>query len=192
MVLAVVALGVALGGTSYAITRLPRNSVGTRQIKNKAVTLNKIGTSARKSLRGQTGAQGPQGLQGSTGTVDSSNFYDKATSDSRLLATGATATDAAKLGGKDPSAYLAQCPAGMGRAADLCYETSLRTASVPASAMSTCGSSGRMLPSMGQLSELFSSPTDDSPKPFPAAPEPLLTSDFSADQIVKSPSVSAD
>jgi hypothetical protein len=40
--LAAVALFVALGGTGYAAVTLPRNSVGTRQLRHGAVTLHKI------------------------------------------------------------------------------------------------------------------------------------------------------
>jgi hypothetical protein len=42
LVVSVVALVVALGGTSYAAFSLPRNSVGTNQLKNGAVTGTKI------------------------------------------------------------------------------------------------------------------------------------------------------
>lgn len=42
MVVACIALLVALGGTSYAAIRLPANSVGTKQIKNGAVTSLKL------------------------------------------------------------------------------------------------------------------------------------------------------
>ena len=66
-VLALLALFTALGGTSYAALTLPKNSVGTRQIKPKAVTLSKISTSARKSLKGQTGPAGHTGPAGPTG-----------------------------------------------------------------------------------------------------------------------------
>jgi hypothetical protein len=65
-VLALLALFMALGGTSYAALTLPKNSVGTRQLKPRAVTLSKLSTSARKSLKGQTG---PRGLVGPTGAV---------------------------------------------------------------------------------------------------------------------------
>jgi hypothetical protein len=41
-VISVIALFVALGGTTYAATSLPANSVGTQQIRNKAVTPAKI------------------------------------------------------------------------------------------------------------------------------------------------------
>ena len=39
LVVSVIALSVALGGTSYAAIVLPANSVGTRQIKKNAVTV---------------------------------------------------------------------------------------------------------------------------------------------------------
>jgi hypothetical protein len=42
MAVAVTALFVALGGTSYALSSLPKGSVGTKQIKNGAVTTKKI------------------------------------------------------------------------------------------------------------------------------------------------------
>jgi hypothetical protein len=38
MVVASIALTVALGGTSYAAIRLPKNSVGTKQLRKNAVT----------------------------------------------------------------------------------------------------------------------------------------------------------
>jgi hypothetical protein len=41
-VIAVIALVVALGGTSYAAVTLPRNSVGTAQLKNNAVNSLKV------------------------------------------------------------------------------------------------------------------------------------------------------
>ncbi len=66
-IVASVALFLALGGVSYAALRLPANSVGTAQIKNRAVTLSKVAPGAQRALRGQTGAIGPQGPQGSQG-----------------------------------------------------------------------------------------------------------------------------
>ena len=49
MVVACAALAVALGGTGYAALKLPRNSVGTKQLKNSAVTNRKL---ARRRDRG--------------------------------------------------------------------------------------------------------------------------------------------
>jgi hypothetical protein len=89
MSVALVALFVALGGASYAAITLPKNSVGSAQIRKSAVTSAKVKDGAllrrdfkkseRKKLvgpagatgaRGATGLQGPRGLQGPTGTVD--------------------------------------------------------------------------------------------------------------------------
>jgi hypothetical protein len=77
------ALFIALGGTSYALT-LPRNSVGSQQIrkgavrapevrsgavgssevKDRSLRVQDLSTTARESLRGQTGAPGATGPAG--------------------------------------------------------------------------------------------------------------------------------
>lgn len=75
-----VALFIALGGTSYAAIKLPANSVGTRQVKNSAITSAKVrnGTlrpqdfasgTARRGVRGPEGPPGPAG--GVAGTLPS-------------------------------------------------------------------------------------------------------------------------
>ena len=47
LIISVIALLVALGGTSYAaLNSLPKNSVGTKQLKNNAVTTSKIANGA--------------------------------------------------------------------------------------------------------------------------------------------------
>jgi hypothetical protein len=69
-VAATLALFLALGGAAYAATTLPRNSVGTAQLKAQAVTAAKIAKKTRKQLqgaRGPAGAQGPQGKAGKQG-----------------------------------------------------------------------------------------------------------------------------
>lgn len=85
-VTAVLALFIALGGTGYAAITLPRNSVGSTQIRaravgnselksnavtsrairNRSVRLSDISPSARSALRGQPGPQGPAGPAGVT------------------------------------------------------------------------------------------------------------------------------
>ena len=85
-VTATLALFVALGGTSYAVATLPRNSVGPAQLRTDAVRgseirrkavkssdigdrsirLRDISKSARESLRGQIGPAGPAGPPGPT------------------------------------------------------------------------------------------------------------------------------
>jgi hypothetical protein len=75
-VIACIALMVALGGTGYAATSLPANSVGTTQLKSSAVTNSKIASNAvtstkvkNHSLLGVDFASGqiPRGPRGSVG-----------------------------------------------------------------------------------------------------------------------------
>ena len=70
-VAATLALIVALGGTSYAVTALPRNSVGTAQLKAHAVTKGKLapGVIVRgpRGFRGLVGPAGADGLMGPDG-----------------------------------------------------------------------------------------------------------------------------
>jgi hypothetical protein len=71
-VIATLALFLVLGGGAYAATQLPRNSVGTGQLKPEAVTAGKIAKKTRNQLqgaRGPAGAQGPQGKAGAKGAT---------------------------------------------------------------------------------------------------------------------------
>jgi hypothetical protein len=64
----IAALFIALSGTAYAAT-LPRNSVGTQQLKRNAVTSSKVKNASLRAVdfrRGQLPA-GPQGPKGDTG-----------------------------------------------------------------------------------------------------------------------------
>jgi hypothetical protein len=67
---ALLALFVALGGTSYAAITLPANSVGSQQLKNRSIQRIDLAGKTIASLRGQRGMrglQGPRGLQGLQG-----------------------------------------------------------------------------------------------------------------------------
>lgn len=66
---ATIALFVALGGTSYAAFSLPASSVGTKQLKNGAVTKAKLGHGLVAAERGAPGPQGLAGPQGATGSA---------------------------------------------------------------------------------------------------------------------------
>jgi hypothetical protein len=66
-VVASLALFVALGGGAYAAAQLPKNSVGTAQIKNEAVTPAKLSQSAQSSLEGTRGPKGDPGVAGAAG-----------------------------------------------------------------------------------------------------------------------------
>jgi hypothetical protein len=83
-VMATIAVFIALGGTSYAVSQLPRNSVGPKQIRagsvgaselhggavrsskirDRSVALRDVSLAARESLRGQEGPAGPPGPRG--------------------------------------------------------------------------------------------------------------------------------
>ena len=75
-VTATLALFIALGGTGYAAFKLPKNSVGTSQLKRGAIHstdiakgqigLRHLGPSARNAMAGQ-GPAGPAGPQGPAG-----------------------------------------------------------------------------------------------------------------------------
>lgn len=74
MIVACVALFVALGGTSYAAIKLPANSVGTKQLKNSAVTGVKVKDA---SLTGAKLAEGSvAGTKLTDGTVTGAEIQD--------------------------------------------------------------------------------------------------------------------
>jgi hypothetical protein len=66
-VVATLALFVALGGGAYAATQLKKNSVGTKQLKNGAVTAAKLAAAAQAALQGAPGARGEAGPKGEPG-----------------------------------------------------------------------------------------------------------------------------
>ena len=72
------ALFIALGGVSYAAVTLPKNSVGSKQLRKNAVTATKVKNGSlgvgdfkkgqlRKGTRGLHGERGPQGVAGPSG-----------------------------------------------------------------------------------------------------------------------------
>lgn len=69
-VMATLAMFLVLGGGAYAATRLPKNSVGTKQVKNGAITLQKLSKSAQQSLKGAIGPPGAAGAPGAPGATN--------------------------------------------------------------------------------------------------------------------------
>jgi hypothetical protein len=147
-VTSLLALTIALGGTSYAAATLARNSVGSAQIRRgtivgsdihrNAITSSKVKDRSLKAIdfadgqlpagpKGDTGAQGPQGPKGDkgdTGTVGAATV--QSTTASVDLADGTKAS------------YNAFCPAGQqaigggGRGDDTNSEETSVTSSRPA------------------------------------------------------------
>lgn len=129
-VIAAIALLVALGGTSYAVTQLPKDSVGTEQlqddavgpmkIKAGAITAGKIrnGTVTSRKIRNGTiqkwdigwstwvgllGARGPQGATGATGPAGPRGPIGETGATGAMGATGA----AGATGPQGPAGPLA-------------------------------------------------------------------------------------
>jgi hypothetical protein len=68
--LALLALFVVLGGTSYAaVNALPKNSVGSKQVINGSLQTLDLSKKARKALKGNRGPRGFTGAQGAKGAT---------------------------------------------------------------------------------------------------------------------------
>jgi hypothetical protein len=108
LVVATVALFVALSGTSYAAITLPRDSVGTIQLKAGAVTSPKVrdgslsaidlSPAARRALTGRAGPQGPAGPKGDPGAEGISGYE---------IVVGQSAYDS-----NSPKSVIVSCPEG--------------------------------------------------------------------------------
>jgi hypothetical protein len=70
LVISMVALFVAMGGTGYAALKLPKNSVGSKQIRTGAVGSSEVknGSLTKKDFRAGQIPAGPRGLAGPAGT----------------------------------------------------------------------------------------------------------------------------
>jgi hypothetical protein len=102
LVIALVALFVALGGTGYAALKLPKNSVGTKQLKKNAVTGSKIKANAVTSSKVKNGSlTGADINLGALGTVPNATNATNATHAS----SADSATNASQLGGVAASGY---------------------------------------------------------------------------------------
>jgi hypothetical protein len=98
-VMATVAVFIALGGASYAAITLPKNSVGTEQLKKGAVTETKLSKAARATLAGEAdpqGKEGPGGPEGAPGkNVGAIPLPSKATETGVFAAAGGCDTTVA-------------------------------------------------------------------------------------------------
>ena len=110
MVVAVIALVMATAGSAFAVkksTEMPRNSVGSKQLKPKSVTTGKI----------------------ANGAVKSSNIADKSLTGQDLnlgaLGTVPSATDATQTGNAGTiTGHAAACPGGTTLIRGVCFDSS--------------------------------------------------------------------
>lgn len=102
MVVALLALSVALGGAGYAAVTLPRNSVGTPQLRNGAVSAAKLKSGAVSAAKLANGAVGTRKL--ANGAVTGAKIQDGSIGGADILL--------ASLG-KVPSAASADKTAGV-------------------------------------------------------------------------------
>jgi hypothetical protein len=130
-VVAYLALFVALGGTTYAATNLPlpKNSVGTRQLKDHAVTSSKLNPTA-VILRAMSATEAQR---------------------------AALAGNADNLGGSPASSFRLHCPSGLMASGDLCFDGQERSPATLEAALSTCALAQMRLPTAGELALLFNS-----------------------------------
>jgi Collagen triple helix repeat (20 copies) len=104
-VVAYLALFLALGGVGYAASSFPANSVGTRQLRNRAVTLAKISRGARSALRGRVGPRGPDGLAGPRGAKGDTGPRGEAGAKGAKGTTGAAGPATGAAGGDLTGTY---------------------------------------------------------------------------------------
>jgi len=107
IVISLVALFVALGGTGYsAVSKLlPKNSVGTTQVINGSLQTADLSKKARAALKGNRGAVGPAGPVGAQGLAGATGAQGVAGAAGATGAQGPPGpTTAAVGGGVNPSA----------------------------------------------------------------------------------------
>jgi hypothetical protein len=107
MVMAVIALIAALGGTAWAKSELEKNSVGSRQIQAKAVITSKLGEGA------------VTGAQVASKTLDGSNINANELGTVPTVTNANNAGDAQKVGG-----HNATCPSGTTLVRGVCFDSS--------------------------------------------------------------------
>jgi hypothetical protein len=150
-VTATLALFIALGGSGYAALKLPRNSVGTSQLKKEAVSVSKIRPGAVTSFRVRDDSlTGVDIDESKLGRVPRAADADRAATADHA----GTADNASRLGGVTAGDLKVRCPGGTVAYAGACFEVAERAATDWVSANQWCGFAGRRLPSVGEL-EVF-------------------------------------
>lgn len=108
-VIACIALLIAIGGTSYAATAVPRNSIGNLQLQNDAVTSSKVKnfTLLRQDFKPGQLIAGPRGLAGPAGPAGPAGAAGPAGPGARWALVRGDGTIVAQSGGISPTAMPA-------------------------------------------------------------------------------------
>ena len=106
LVISIIALIIALGGTSYAAFSVPKNSVGSKQLRKNAVTTKKIAGRAVTGAKLANGAVTGAKIANQTITGKQINLAKLGTVPTATNA--GHASDADALGGSPASAYQAK------------------------------------------------------------------------------------
>jgi hypothetical protein len=191
--LAIALAFVALGGSSIAapVRDAASRLITGKQVKNGSLSEKDLSAAARAKLKGRAGPQGPQGAsgpqgnpgakgdKGDTGGVDTSNYYDKAASDSRFLSTSGKSADSDLLDGMNSTAFLGatakasdsdkldgldstelksdRCGAGYVLVGGMCWEDPDANNLTLTQASARCRSQGGRLPLLSEFMGLMTS-----------------------------------
>lgn len=149
MIVALLALFVALGGTGYAVTALPKNSVGQKQIRKAAVTGPKIKNNTIQSSDIRDATLLGRDLR--TGTLGPREIAES------KLGPVPHAIAADTLGGLTAPQLKVTCAPFPGTAAlaTACIEINARAANSWGQADAECQVAGRRLPSYDELIFFF-------------------------------------
>ncbi|HTT93766.1 MAG TPA: hypothetical protein VMF55_03785 [Solirubrobacterales bacterium] len=120
-VMATIAVFIALGGASYAAVKLPKNSVGTKQIKKEAVTAAKIKNGAVTGSKVNLATFGAVPSATHATTADNAGHAETAATAGGAPPTGAAGGD---LTGTYPKPTLAAKAVGTSNLADAAVTTS--------------------------------------------------------------------
>lgn len=143
-VIACLALFIALGSASYAAFKLPKNSVGTKQVKDGAITAAKIRNGAVIGSKVNLASLGPVPFATKAGNAETA----------RSAQSAQAAADAQALNGASADQIVQRstlrCPTGSLLAAGVCFEEALHSELPVESAINVCAGADRRLPSVGE------------------------------------------
>ena len=112
MIVALVALFVAMGGTTYAVTKLPARSVGTSQLKANAVRTAKI--KGRNVTRSRIARNAIDTTLVSPNALTGADIRESTLGTVKSAEKAATAGDAATVGGRTVQRFSFNAPEGTG------------------------------------------------------------------------------